>query len=61
MKDQIFGAACMISGLLICLIMVVLSTANQLNALGHFIIVVGIIVFLLGLIICLYIVFMEKD
>ncbi len=55
MKEMIFGAAFMICGLLLCLIMAVIYTiSSSLNLLGHIIIWAGIIMFIVGLIICVY-------
>lgn len=53
MKEMIFGAAFMICGLLLCLIMAVIYTiSQQLTLLAHILIWVGIIMFIVGLIIC---------
>lgn len=53
MKEMIFGAAFMICGLLLCLIMAVIYTiSSSLSLLGHIIIWAGIIMFIVGIIIC---------
>ncbi len=53
MKEMIFGAAFMICGLLLCLIMAVIYTVSRpFTLLSHILVWVGIIMFIVGIIIC---------